>query len=176
MQLLIGTFLGILVSLFGIYIAQSVGLLQVSLMKKEYDLNLRKSAPELDSTVRINSRQVNPAPVYNPFHYIVTSIHNHGDLPAKHLKGHWRMYSPDKSIQDSTIPIRRDALGSAPLEFSEIQLIGPSIDDALKRGVGTVTINVDIEFDYFGLSENQPQHYSARWQYDRNSKQMIRQG
>ena|SRR5579862_2382712 len=162
-----------LVMLFGIYIAQRLGLWQLRIAKQEHDLNLRKSVPILDTTVRITTRQVNPAPMYNPFYYVAVSINNHGELAAQKLDGYWRMYSPDQSIQERTIPIARDALGAEPYDFEPCQIEGPTVERAM-RGECDIRINVDIEFDYFGLSNNEPQHYTARYRYDRNSKQMVR--
>jgi hypothetical protein len=169
--LAIGTLFGTVV---GVFVGYYIGRRQITIADEEHNLNLLKSSPKIDTTVRINERQVNPFPAYDPFHFIVTGIHNYGDLAARHLKGHWRVYSPDKSIQECDIPIVRDFLGSTPYEFEPFQLVGPNIDGAIKRGAGRATINVDVEFDYFGVSQDQPQHYSARWQFDSSSKQMVR--
>jgi hypothetical protein len=139
----------------------------------EQNLSLSKSSPIMDSSVGITERQVNPGG-YAPFHYIVTSIHNCGDLAARKLHGHWRLYSPDQVVQERDIPIIKDALRSTPYEFEPCQLIGPGIDEAIKRSQGKLTINVDIEFDYLGHSEDQPLHYCARYQYNRDNKQMAR--
>jgi hypothetical protein len=173
MNEIIACLIGATVTLFGIYIAQSNGLLLYWVAKDEHDLNVRKAKPMIDATVRIDQRQVNP-PGYRPFHYIITSIHNHGDLAAQQLKGNWRMHCPNNSIRQYDIPIRRDALGSTPYQFDACQIIGPNIDSRLVEGDQSVTLYVDIEFDYLGISPDQPEHYSARWQYDYKNRQMVR--
>jgi len=170
---LLGALIGAVVALFGIYIAQSNGLLLYWVAKEEHDLNLRKAAPALDSSVRITERQINPVG-YDPFYYIVITIYNHGDLAATQLNGHWRMYSPRQMIQEYNVPIRRDALGALPNEFEPYRIIGPGIEAAIRRHAENVSINVDIEFDYFGFSPEEPQHYAAQWQYDHHNGQMIR--
>src|ERR1700694_3364984 len=113
MLIAFATLAGVLITLFGIYIGQRVGLMQISIAHKEHDLNLLKSAPVIDTAVRIIERQINPAPAFAPFYYIVTTINNYGELAAQQLNGHWRLYSPDHSIQQHDIPIVRNALGSS---------------------------------------------------------------
>ncbi len=166
---LIGSFIGGLVTLLGIYIAQSNGFLLYWIAKKEHDLNLRKATPVLGSIVQMETRQVLPA-AYRPFHYVVTTIHNNGDLPARNVQGEWRMYSPNNAIVELRVPIRRDVLG--PEYREEQQLVGSNIDEAVehRRPIG---INVDIDFDYTGISEGGTQHYSARYEYDHKLKQMV---
>jgi len=169
---LIGSLITALVALFAAYIAQRIGLLHFGVAQKQYDLNLLKSAPIIDSTVRITEKPVDGR-AYHPWHFVVASIYNHGDLAAKQLKGHWRMYSPDKIIEERTIPVVRDAPGSSPYEFEPIRITGENVDRAM-AGDGRFTMNVDIELDYFGISKDQPQHYSARYQYDAKSRDMVR--
>jgi len=130
---LISGMIGALVMMFGIYIAQRNGYQLWAVATEEHNLNLRKAAPLIDSIVRIKERQVLPTS-HRPFHYIVASIHNYGNLPAQQLSGYWRMYSPDKTINECTVPIQRDALGSTPYE-AEQQLIGVGIAKESSIGI-----------------------------------------
>jgi hypothetical protein len=161
-----------LVTLFGIYIAQRNGHLLFNVAKQEHDLNLRKASPIVGSIVTLAERQILNAN-YWPFHFMVTSIHNYGDLPAQKLSGNWRLYSPDNSIKECNVPLQRDALGPAPYETEE-QLIGSNIDAVIKDRMHKVSIRVDIDFDYFGISQDQPQHYSASYEYDQHSHRMVK--
>jgi len=160
------------VTLFGVYIAQRSGHLLFAVAKEEHDLNLRKASPIIGSIVTLAERQILNAN-YRPFHFIVTSIHNYGDLPAQRLSGSWRLYSPDNSIKECNVPIQRDALGPAPYDTEE-QLIGSNIDAVIKDRLHRIAICVDINFDYFGISQDQPQHYSASYEYDQNSRRMVK--
>jgi hypothetical protein len=160
-----------MVTLFGVFIAQRSGFQLFAVAKKEHDLNVRKASPIIGSVVKLAERQILNAN-YRPFHFIVTSICNYGDLPAQQLSGSWRLYSPDNCIKECNVPIQRDALGPTPYDTEE-QLIGPNIDAVIKDQLHKVAIHVDIEFDYFGISQDRRQHYSASYQYDHNSRRMM---
>lgn len=169
---LIGSLTTASVALFGIYVGSALDSFTSGLPKSNMNLTFVKSSPVIDSVVRLISGQVNPGG-YRPFQYVVTSIHNYGDLPARNLQGNCRIYSPAIAITQYDIPIRRDALGPSPYEFAEFQLVGVRVDEIIQHG-GEISIHVDIEFDYFGISEDQPKHYSAHHRYDPHSKQMVK--
>jgi hypothetical protein len=154
-----------------LFIAQRSGFRLFAVAKKEHDLNLRKASPIVGSVVTLAERQILNAN-YRPFHFIVTSIYNYSDLPARQLCGNWRLHSPDNCVKECNVPIQRDALGPTPYDTEE-QLIGPNIDAVIKDGLHKVAIRVDIEFDYFGISQDRPQHYSASYQYDQNTRRMV---
>lgn len=170
---LISGMIGALITLFGIYIAQRSGYQLFVVAKKEHDLNFRKTVPIIGTIVTLEPRQVLNAN-YRPFHYIVTSINNYGNLPTQKLSGNWRLYSTDNSIKECYVPIQRDALGVAAPYNTEEQLIGPNIDGVIKDQLHKVAIRVDIEFDYFGISQDQPQHYNASYEYDHNTRRMVK--
>ena len=39
-------------------------------------------------------------------------------------------------------------------------------------GGQNIRFNVDIEFQYFGIPDDVPQHYSAKYQYDHQRQQL----
>jgi hypothetical protein len=170
---LVGSLVGATVTIFGVYIAQHAGLRQIAIGEQHSDLNLRTSMPVLDTTVRLTERPVDASSAYHPFHFVIVSIHNYGELAAQQLRGQWRIYSPDNIIQEQTIPIFRDALGSTAYEFEPRQVTGQGVDRAMAGG-GRITFNIDIEFDYLGLPHDKPEHYSARYRYDAQSQLMLR--
>jgi hypothetical protein len=169
---LIGSGVTAAVGLLAIYIAQRNGLLMFTIAKKEHDLNLRKAVPIIGSVVTLEARQLLNAN-YRPSHFVLTAIHNYGDLAAQQLSGNWRMYSPDKCFKECIVPIQRDALGPTPYQTEEI-LVGPNIDAAIQERSHKITVHVDIEFDYLGISPDQPEHYSAKYQYDHSNNRMIK--
>jgi hypothetical protein len=138
------------------------------------NLNVRKAAPKIGTTAQINKRQVNP-PAYPPFYYLVMTIYNEGELPAKQLNGHCKLLSPNKAVKECNIPISRDFLGSSPYEMEICRL---------EDGIGGSTIDIggsqgqhvrfNVEFEFFGISEEKPEPYSAKYEYDPKSRQLVR--
>jgi hypothetical protein len=172
MEILLASLAGAVVTLFGIYIAQSVGFLQISFMRKAHELNLGRAVPKLACDIRIIKEQVNPIG-YDPFFFLETTIHNEGDFPASHLNGYWKLISPDKTVHEHTIPIRREALGGTPHKLERVPLTGNLVANAMRGGYSQISFHVDIDLDYFGLPENQPQHYTKKSKFDHQTGQVV---
>lgn len=168
----LGGLIGATVVLFGIYIAQRTGYLQVSLMSKAHDLNLVKASPKIDADIRVELQLVN-GPNYPPAIFLHTTIHNEGELAAKQLNGYWKL-SSTQDIKPHTIPIRRDFLGSTPYEFEPHGLRTRGSVWVSPSKTYDVSFEVDIEFDYLALPDDKPEHYSAKYSYHAESGQMIR--
>ncbi len=152
------------------YVMHRIGRIQISFMHKGHDFNLQKGIPKIGSSVRLEERRPQG---YVRRYFLITTIYNEGEFPAANLNGHWNL-SCSQSGHDRTIPISADYLGKIPpYELEAQELKGQAITDAIKSGE-QLTINVDVEFEYFGTPENQPKKYAAKYQYNPKQKQMIR--
>jgi hypothetical protein len=169
---LIWAALGVAATLLCALVAQRVGIVQIRWMADAHALNILKAEPKIGSTVKIDYRNEN-GPAYNPTCYLIATIYNEGELAARKLKGSCKLFSPSKELFDCDIPISRDFVGKSPYELSAYRIGGPAVG-RLESGGHKLALNVDVEFDYFGLSDDQPQHYSAKYQYDENTRQMVK--
>jgi hypothetical protein len=168
--------LGVAVTLFAALLGYRIGRRQVAVASEAHTLSATKAAVKLGTKVHIDKRQENP-PGFPPFYYLMATIHNEGELPAKQVNGYWKLYSPTKSIKEQRIPFGADFLGSSPIQLESHRLddgiSGMSID---LNGIGAQNIRIDVDFelDYVGLTDEQTHHYGARYQYDHASRQMVR--
>jgi hypothetical protein len=71
------TIVGIIVSLLGIYFAQRIGFIQITLMREANRLNSRRAAPKVGTAVTIDERYDN-GQAFPPFIYLTTTIYNEG--------------------------------------------------------------------------------------------------
>jgi hypothetical protein len=169
MLLLIGTFLGILVAVAGIYATQRLGWIQVSILRGEQSLNLAKATPKIGTLVRLEDRK-------NPVHpvstlVIVTSVYNEGDLAASNLKGNWNL-SCSESVFNRSIPISFDHLGARAYDMET-----PFGNVQTWRDVRTgknITIEVDLKIRYTGLPEEGEKSYEAKYRYDLTHQDFVR--
>ena len=164
-----GVLLGVAATLFTAYSANGTGIIQISLLHQAHTLDVRPATPQIGTSMRIQEQQM----AFPPFYYLTTSIYNEGDLAAEQLSGHWRLFSPDNSVKKCEVPIERDFLLSTPYQLEPCLLQGTTVFAAM-RGESKIRFQVDIEFDYFGSSNDQPQHYSAKYQYDPRSRQIVK--
>ncbi len=166
----------LIVSVVTALIGYALGYRQGKISQRALDLSIVKAAPKVGTTVRIDKRQENP-PAFPPFYYLVATIYNEGELPAKQLKGHCKLHSPVKSVQERDIPFNREFLGSTPYELESFRLdsgiSGTPIDIGASGGQN-IRFNVDVEFEYFGIPDDAPQHYSAKYQYNNQRRQLER--
>jgi len=169
LAMFIGVLLGAGATLFTGYSANRAGIIQISLVREVHSRNLRPVAPKVGTSLRIQEEQA----AFPPFYYLTTSIYNEGGLAAKQLNGYWELSSSDNAVKKCEVSIEMDSLLSTPYQSEPCLLQGPSVLAAM-RGESKIRFQVDIEFDYFGVSKDQPQHYSAKYQYDPESRQMIR--
>ena len=162
---LISVMIGVLVTLFGIYIGQRTGLLEISIAKKALDLSLTKAAPKVGSMITVEERYDNGRD-FPAFLYLITTIYNEGELPAGQLDGDWKLTS-SYGVPNRVIPIRRDFLGSVPYKFE-----APRITQGGIPRENEFRFDVDIEFNYSVASQEQPGHYHAKYRYDYETKRM----
>jgi hypothetical protein len=171
---LIGSLTTAAVALLGMYIAQRTGFLHLSIATKAHSLNVLKAAPKVGSSIRIEERQVNP-PAFPPFYYLITQIYNEGDLAAQQLKGHWKLLCSNHTVLERNVPIMRDFLGTSPYNLEPCQIEGTTVPNAMRGEVQfKVLFNVHIDFDYFGLSHDEPYHYHAEYEFNPEQRQMVR--
>jgi hypothetical protein len=162
--------LGVAATLVCAWVAQRIGWLQISFMKKEHALNIIKAAPKVGTSVWFKEREHPGQP--GKLLFICTSIYNEGDLAASNLKGNWKLSCSDKRF-DVAIPISRDHLGnSRPFDF-ERQLGGIHMPGTVQQSQN-FAIEIDIEFSYFGLEEDGEKPYHAKYSYNKNQKQFVR--
>ena len=159
------------------WLSYRLGYRQATIAKRSLDLSVSKAEPKIGTSVKLDQRQINP-PAFPPFCYMVATIYNEGELAARNVKGHCRLHSSTKSVKEHDIPFERDFLGSAPLLLESHRLdngiSGMSID--LNTSGQGLQFDVDIEFEYFGMSAHVPQRYSAKYRFDSKSRQMLKAG
>lgn len=149
-----------------------LGYWQGKTAQRALNLSVTKAVPKVGTRLKIDKRQENPAG-FPPFYYLIATVYNEGELPAKQLKGHCKLYSPTNDVQERDIPFEREFLGSSPHELEAQKIVGTTVDPGM-RGEQEIRFNVDIEFEYLGIPDDQPQQYSAKYAYDNKSRQLIR--
>ena len=140
-------------------------------MRKQHELSLRLATPKIGSTAALNKRTVGTGSGVLRY-FIDSSIYNEGDLPAKKLHGTWNLACSD-SGQNRSSPIWKDYLGRKPFDLESHELRGTDIGNTINSGK-EMSIALDIEFEYFGVDETTAQKYHAKYQYDRERKQIFK--
>ncbi len=159
---------GVLVTLLAIYIGQRMGFLQLTLARNVHALNVTRSRPKIGTEVRLEIEE--PYSMNHPgSRYLMMTIYNAGELAATQLNGYCKLSSPDESIQEFTIPIVREFLDSVrPYDLEPKRL------EWIKGFWNETRFNVNIEFDYFGLPSDEPEHYSASYHFDHESNCFVK--
>jgi hypothetical protein len=161
---------GVFIALLAIYIGQRRGFWQFTLATKAHGLNIARSRPKIGTEVRIEDEfQEYGAINIPPSHYLRITIYNAGELAATQLNGYCKLSSPNDTIQEFTIPIIREFLDSArPYDLEPCKV-------RWTKGYWKQTeLNVNIEFDYFGLPSDEPEHYSASYHLDHQRNYFVR--
>ncbi len=159
---------GVFVTQLGIYIGQRMGLWQLTLASNAHALNLTRSRPKIGTEARLEI--VEPDSMRDPgSRYLRITIYNAGELAATQLNGHCKLSSPNETIQEFTIPIVREFLDSARPYDLEPKRLG-WINGYWKE----TRFKVNIEFDYFGLPPDEPEHYSASYHFDHESNRFVK--
>ncbi len=161
--------LGVVATLLGAFVAQHIGIIQISLMHEAHTLNVLKAMPRIGTSIDIDERHDN-GPGYPPFIYLKTTIYNEGELSVAKLKGDWKLTST-YGIANNVIPLWREILGTVPYQLQPYKITESGMSDASK----SLRFNIDIQFDYSGIADNEPYKYSAKYAYDPKSKQMIKE-
>jgi hypothetical protein len=165
---ILGALIGALVSMFGIFIAQRTGYLQIQFTRKKLELDVLLATPKIGTHISVEERHDNG--VENaPLLHLITTIQNEGQLPVSQLNGHWNL-SSSHGISEHTIPITREFLGSNPYQLE--YRIGQSVGSNIARQ--QFRFDVDIEFDYLlPFPKDKPAKYEAKYEYDPDSGKMV---
>jgi hypothetical protein len=154
------------------WVAHTYGWIQIRIAAQELELNTTKATPKIGTTVRIEKRQI-PSQSNLCIIYIVTHIYNEGDLAASKIDGDWKL-SCSKNVLNRTVRIRLDHLGKSNPHDMEHQFGGIQEWRDVWSGKD-ISIEVDINFRYFGLEEQGEQQYAARYHYDSQQQQFVRE-
>lgn len=95
-------------------------------------------------------------------------IDNVGEVAIRSLKGYWKVVTPD-NLKYPSIKIQRDVL--APLDkYLESYVLGEGVDGDTE----TPRFDVEVEFDYLALNDEEARHYSGKFRFDRKSHRMVK--
>jgi hypothetical protein len=165
------TFLGLLIGWLSVYVAHTLGWLQIRILLWEHNLNLAKTTPKIGTSVRLEDRQSHTHPVSTLV--VVAKIYNEGDLAVSELKGNWKLSCSENTLNRSG-SISVDHLGNSRPHEIETQLGGvPTWRDV--RGSENIAIDFNIEFRYTGLPEDGEQTYRAHYRYNYSQKDFVKQ-
>ena len=172
---LIGATVGSIATVAAAMWAKQAGMLQLEVIRNSHELDIARAVPKIGTEVRIEESYPN-GPQYSPTYTLTTSIYNAGEHSASQVEGEWKLTCPNNSVQQGTMPIRREFLSATPYQLEPFALIGTTILNAMRGDAGHgVTFNVDIEFNYRGLPKQQPQHYREKYAFDEKNRRMKRQ-
>lgn len=169
------TALGVAGTLLCAFVAHRVGLIQISLMTKVHELNVKLATPQIGTEIRIEDKAV-AGWNYYPSYYLRTTIYNEGDLAALDLNGQWKLTSPTKSVAEVDFPIHRDSLRSE-FKLEPVLLSGPNelLGNAMRNICDTgLHFNVDIELSYRGIDVNKAQQYKAHYEFDPKNPRLLK--
>jgi hypothetical protein len=122
---------------------------QLRAANRQLALNVSMAAPKIGTIMKIDKRYEN-GPNFPASYYLVASIYNAGQLPAKKLSGKCTLFSSTNEIQERTIPVEREFLGSSPYDLERCEIIGSAFGAAM-RDHGAINFGVNVEFDYLAL-------------------------
>jgi hypothetical protein len=164
--------MGVAATLVSAFVAQRVGRIQISLMQRSHELNVKLASCKIGTDVKIDRRAPNASRPDIRRWFLVTTIYNEGDCAAKQIEGNWNLSCFDPS-QNRLMPISIDFLGATKVELPLQHLGDTAITQA--QSSGEFWVNVDIQFSYLGLDENTPEHYTAKYQYNKQQRQMEKE-
>jgi hypothetical protein len=151
---LLGTLLGVGATLLGVFV-----------MRRTHTLNVTKATPRIGCSVDVIFRQDDPN-VYYPTLFLTATIYNEGELAASALHGHWKLLTGDGALYFNR-PIYRDFLGTRE-KYSDTYCIEESCNWPRED----IRFDVEIEFDYLTLPNDEERHYSASYSYDAQSQKL----
>ncbi|HEX5425206.1 MAG TPA: hypothetical protein VFW94_16785 [Candidatus Acidoferrales bacterium] len=158
------------IELLGIVVGYLFGKKQGQAAEREYQLNLKQSAPRIGTRVQF-SQTSSPNATTQFLYALETTIYNDGSVVASKLTGKWRLSSPTYSFLDSEETIREDSLpASLPLELHHS--LGYHQPGAWRKD--GLVLKVDIDLVYSGLGENQ-ETYHATYCFEQKSGRMIQE-
>jgi hypothetical protein len=166
----------VMIALLGMFATYLFGFWQGRTSKRSFDLSVTRAVPKVGTSVKVYKRQENP-PGFPAFYYMIATIYNEGELPAKQVKGHCKLHSATKSVKENNIPFEREFLGSSPCQLESHRIddgiSGMSVDlEAVSAK--NIRLNVDIEFTYFGIPDDKQHRYAATYEYEHKSRQFVR--
>jgi len=145
-----------------------MGYLELGFMHKAHELNVTKALSRVGCDVRCELRPI-LGPNFSPHIEIVVNIYNEGELAAQNLTGQWE-FAPNYPGEKRVSQIRRDFLGRC-----EKYLDSYLIPESGGWGRQGAPFDVKIEFFYTIPGEEQTQYYGARYTYNRDKQQIVRQ-
>jgi hypothetical protein len=164
---------GVAATLVTAYVMHRIGRIQISFLQRSHELNIVKATPKIGTILRIDERNPN-GPAFPTFYFLIATIYNEGDLAAKSLKGNCRLFSPTNQVAERSVQVHRDFLGTTlQYDLAACPIEGARVQFGM-RGAEEIRFNFDIEFQYFGIPDDKPQQYTAKYEYDSKSHQMIR--
>lgn len=162
--------MGCLISLFGIWAANQIGWIQISIARKEHGLNLAKTTPKIGTMVQMEERKHSAQPI--SLLVVVATIYNEGDLAVSDLKGDWNLTSSQQGFNRSGT-IRLDHLGNTRPYKIETQFGDVGTWRDLSAGKD-LAIHFDVEFRYTGIPEKDSQPYKAQYCYDHSQRDFVK--
>jgi hypothetical protein len=158
--------LGVAATLICALVAERIGWVQIKIAREAHQLNVTKAAVKIGFALDVDERQLFPQG-YNPHIHLTAKIYNEGELAAKNIDGQWKLIVPNG--KDYVFPIQRDFIGN-----SEPYLHVYKIDESCNWPRDSIRFNVHVEFRYSVPSERENRRYHAEYQYDRESRRMVR--
>jgi hypothetical protein len=164
--------MGVVATLISAFVAERVGRLQISFMRKAHDLNVKLAECQIGTDCTMALKAFIPSRQDVRRFIISTIIYNAGDLAARDLKGTWSL-SCSQSAYNRSRPIRADFVSKAsPYQFDSDPLGDLEITQAISSG--SVWIKIDIEFDFSGFDHDKTEHYAAHYEYSHDQRQLVR--
>jgi hypothetical protein len=145
---------------------------QLRAANRQLALNVSMAAPKIGTSMKIDKRYEN-GPNFPMSYYLMASIYNAGQFPAKKLNGKCTLLSATNEVQQRVIPIEWEFLGPLSYDLERCSIEGPTFSASMRNGTH-VNFGVNIEFDYLALPDDKPQHYSEQYRYDSKSQQLLR--
>jgi hypothetical protein len=163
---------GVAATLFAAFVANRNGRIQISLMRRGHDLNVKRARCKLGTHCRTELRFLNPIRTDIQGYVILTTIYNAGELAATNIEGKWNL-SCSENIYDRVTPFHIDSITKErPHELEPYQFLNRITTQAIMSG--QFRINVDIDLEFMGLDDEESEKYHARYEYSHQQKQMIR--
>jgi hypothetical protein len=165
---------GSLATIGGIVFARQIGVLQIHWAREAFNLNMKLAQCNVGTRCRLSLQPFSPSRPDITRYEIVTSIYNAGDLAACNLKGQWKVSCSDARY-DCSVPVWIDFVSKAsPYELEPYIFASTEITQSIRSC--QARINVDFEFNFVGLDDENPIPYAAKYEYSHEAKQMVRIG
>jgi len=136
-------------------------------MREVHALNVSKAVPRIGCQVT-PTEQNDLGPGYNPHIYLTVEIYNEGELPVQNVNGNWLLRTGHLAEQQLR-SISRDFLGKGEKYMDRYR-----IEESANWRRDGIRFEVHVEFFYTVPGQQEPQQYIAQYDYDRESRQMLK--